>query len=341
MTSSAKPPRIASLDDLPPSWRGGVVAIGNFDGVHRGHQAVLAAARAEAERRNVACIMLTFEPHPRAFFSGRPLYRLTPAPLKAALAGALGLDGTLILPFDRCARRYERRGFRPRRAGRPARPRRRRDGLRFPFRQGAPRHAAIPAGRGRPARLRRDRHRGVHRGRRARLLHPHPHRFGECRGRDGERAARLALCGRRHRDPRRGARPRARLPDREHGARPGRHARPRHLCRALPARRRAALRRRGELWQAADFWRGQAAARDVRLRFFRRSLRRDGARLARRPYPPRAALRQRGGAGRPHGPGFARRAGAPGAASAGRAGPAALFRVAAGCRSGGAEAPTA
>ena len=45
--------------------------------------------------------MLTFEPHPRAFFSGRPLYRLTPAPLKAALAGALGLDGTLILPFDR------------------------------------------------------------------------------------------------------------------------------------------------------------------------------------------------------------------------------------------------
>ena len=45
--------------------------------------------------------MLTFEPHPRAFFSGRPIFRLTPAPLKAALAAALGLDGTLVVPFDR------------------------------------------------------------------------------------------------------------------------------------------------------------------------------------------------------------------------------------------------
>jgi riboflavin kinase/FMN adenylyltransferase len=69
--------------------------------VHRGHQAVLLAARAEAKHRGVACFMLTFEPHPRAFFSGRPLFRLTPAPLKAALAGALGLDGVLVLSFER------------------------------------------------------------------------------------------------------------------------------------------------------------------------------------------------------------------------------------------------
>ena len=52
--------------NLPAGWRGAVVAIGNFDGVHRGHQAVLAAARAHAEHRQVACLMLTFEPHPRA-----------------------------------------------------------------------------------------------------------------------------------------------------------------------------------------------------------------------------------------------------------------------------------
>ncbi len=106
---------------MPAEWRGGVVAIGNFDGVHRGHQAVLRAARAEAERLGVPCLMLTFEPHPRAFFSGRPLFRLTPAPLKAALAAALGLDGTLVLTFDRALAGDERGGFRARRAGRAAR----------------------------------------------------------------------------------------------------------------------------------------------------------------------------------------------------------------------------
>jgi riboflavin kinase/FMN adenylyltransferase len=92
---------MTTLADIPASWRRGVVAIGNFDGVHRGHQAVLGQALAEAERLGVPSVMLTFEPHPRAFFSGRPLFRLTPAPLKAALAAALGFDGTLVLPFDR------------------------------------------------------------------------------------------------------------------------------------------------------------------------------------------------------------------------------------------------
>jgi riboflavin kinase/FMN adenylyltransferase len=99
--SVAKVPRIAALEALPAEWRGGVVAIGNFDGMHRGHQHVLNAARDEAARLGVPCLMLTFEPHPRAFFSGRPLFRLTPAPLKAALAAALGFDGTLVLPFDK------------------------------------------------------------------------------------------------------------------------------------------------------------------------------------------------------------------------------------------------
>jgi len=93
--------RIATLDDLPATWRGAVVAIGNFDGVHNGHRAVLAAALREAEHLQSPTLMLTFEPHPRAFFSGRPLFRLTPAPLKSALAKALGFDGVLVLPFDR------------------------------------------------------------------------------------------------------------------------------------------------------------------------------------------------------------------------------------------------
>jgi riboflavin kinase/FMN adenylyltransferase len=100
MTAAPKRPRLEGLERLPKRWRGGVVAIGNFDGVHRGHQAVLRAARAEAKRLAAPCLMLTFEPHPRAFFSGRPVFRLTPAPLKAALSAALGIEGTLVLPFS-------------------------------------------------------------------------------------------------------------------------------------------------------------------------------------------------------------------------------------------------
>ena len=101
MSDAVKSVRLAHLETLPAAWRGGVVAIGNFDGVHLGHQAVLRAAHVEAERLGVPSVMLTFEPHPRAFFSGRPIFRLTPAPLKAVLTAALGLDGTLVVPFDR------------------------------------------------------------------------------------------------------------------------------------------------------------------------------------------------------------------------------------------------
>ncbi len=101
MSDQVKAVRLASLETLPEEWRGGVVAIGNFDGAHLGHQSVLRAAHAEAERLGAPSVMLTFEPHPRAFFSGRPIFRLTPAPLKAVLTAALDLDGTLVVPFDR------------------------------------------------------------------------------------------------------------------------------------------------------------------------------------------------------------------------------------------------
>lgn len=101
MQLSIETQHIAHFDAVPPAWRGAVVAIGNFDGVHSGHQAVLKAAEAEAEHLGVRCIVMTFEPHPRTFFApAKPVFRLTPATLKAALIAALDLNGTLVMTFD-------------------------------------------------------------------------------------------------------------------------------------------------------------------------------------------------------------------------------------------------
>src|SRR5690242_14973194 len=87
---------------VPAELRGGVVAIGNFDGVHRGHQAVLERALAEAERRDVPAMVLTFEPHPRKVFRpDLPLFVLTPPAMKARLLSLLGFAALVEQPFTR------------------------------------------------------------------------------------------------------------------------------------------------------------------------------------------------------------------------------------------------
>jgi riboflavin kinase/FMN adenylyltransferase len=86
---------------FPDDARGAVVALGNFDGVHRGHQAVLArsGAVARAERRLHGVV--TFEPHPRSLFRPQdPPYRLTPLRVKAMQLEALGIDVMICLHFD-------------------------------------------------------------------------------------------------------------------------------------------------------------------------------------------------------------------------------------------------
>ena len=71
---------------VPTERRGAVLAIGNFDGVHRGHQAVLDRARQTASESGAPAGALVFEPHPRQFFQPDvPLFRLTPEPLKLEL----------------------------------------------------------------------------------------------------------------------------------------------------------------------------------------------------------------------------------------------------------------
>jgi riboflavin kinase/FMN adenylyltransferase len=89
-------------DDIPDEFRGGVVAIGNFDGVHRGHQALLAETRRLAAERNAVFGVLAFEPHPQEYF--RPSaesFRLTPLRTKARLIAAQGADAMYALTFDK------------------------------------------------------------------------------------------------------------------------------------------------------------------------------------------------------------------------------------------------
>jgi len=104
--------RLSSLDDVPAALRGAYVAIGNFDGFHRGHQSILAALKTEAARARVPAVLLTFEPHPRDVFAPSPfMFRLTDGDAKARLAEALGLDGIVILPFDRAFSQIEAEDF--------------------------------------------------------------------------------------------------------------------------------------------------------------------------------------------------------------------------------------
>jgi riboflavin kinase/FMN adenylyltransferase len=99
-------------DPLPEAARGGVVAIGNFDGVHRGHQALLSMAREEASGTGIPFGVLTFEPHPRLLFRPeQPIFRLTPLPLKERLIAAMGADFQLTLTFDRAFASLEARDF--------------------------------------------------------------------------------------------------------------------------------------------------------------------------------------------------------------------------------------
>ncbi|MEO0036258.1 MAG: hypothetical protein RLZZ501_2281 [Pseudomonadota bacterium] len=81
--------------------RGCVVALGNFDGVHLGHQAVILAARELARARGAASGVMTFEPHPRRLFRpDLPPFRLTPLRVKARLIEALGIDLLFQQSFD-------------------------------------------------------------------------------------------------------------------------------------------------------------------------------------------------------------------------------------------------
>jgi riboflavin kinase / FMN adenylyltransferase len=86
-------------DVIPETLRGSAVAIGNFDGLHRGHQQLLAVTSKTAQGKPWG--LLTFEPHPRSYFRPlEPVFRLTPPALKLRLAKAMGAAFVACIAFD-------------------------------------------------------------------------------------------------------------------------------------------------------------------------------------------------------------------------------------------------
>ncbi len=87
--------------DLPAGERGAVVALGNFDGVHHGHRAVIGTAQRLARELGAPSAVLTFEPHPRSVFRpDDPPFRLTPFHIKTRHIQALGVDQLIVRHFD-------------------------------------------------------------------------------------------------------------------------------------------------------------------------------------------------------------------------------------------------
>ena len=88
-------------NDVPAAYRGAVVVIGNFDGVHKGHQALIAYAKQLADERGATLGVLAFEPHPQEFFHpGGESFRLTPFRAKTHLIAEQGADVMFALAFD-------------------------------------------------------------------------------------------------------------------------------------------------------------------------------------------------------------------------------------------------
>lgn len=94
--------RLTSDAPVPAPLRNAVVALGNFDGFHRGHQAVVARARAIAREEGRPLIVATFSPHPsRIFNPDVPFFRLTTLDQRARLFAAAGADAMLVFNFTR------------------------------------------------------------------------------------------------------------------------------------------------------------------------------------------------------------------------------------------------
>ncbi|CAN1557179.1 RibF FAD synthase [Caulobacteraceae bacterium] len=97
---------------LAPADRGASVALGNFDGVHRGHQQVIAGAAAAAKATGAPLAVITFDPHPRRLFQpDEPAFRLMTVEQQARALDDMGVDRLYVLNFDFEMANFSDRGF--------------------------------------------------------------------------------------------------------------------------------------------------------------------------------------------------------------------------------------
>jgi riboflavin kinase/FMN adenylyltransferase len=94
-------PRLHATERMPDELRGGVVALGNFDGFHLGHQAVAGETIKQAKAAGRPAIIATFDPHPVRFFAPQaPWFRLTTLDQRQRLFEDAGADAMLVFDFD-------------------------------------------------------------------------------------------------------------------------------------------------------------------------------------------------------------------------------------------------
>jgi len=91
-----------SLNDVPDDFRGAVVTIGNFDGVHQGHRYIFDKVLREARQEKSKAVVITFEPHPKRVLhpERQPFYLITSLEEKIARIAETGIDGLLLIPFS-------------------------------------------------------------------------------------------------------------------------------------------------------------------------------------------------------------------------------------------------
>ena len=100
--------RLDHRDPIPDNLHGAIMALGNFDGFHQGHQAVVGAAIEWARSENRPCIIATFDPHPvRHFLPSTEPFRLTTLDQRQELFTAAGADAMLVFHFDDMLARME------------------------------------------------------------------------------------------------------------------------------------------------------------------------------------------------------------------------------------------